>query len=79
MSDKCTCGAEVIWKKTLGKRDIPLDVDLMERRFILLDGDMTIDIEVYPNHLDICPELEPHRRKDDWRTGQRKGYKCRTK
>lgn len=75
MANCRSCGAEIIWARTVAGRLIPLDAEPAERpkgifrlEEALLDGGPQIAISaasdpVYISHFATCPHADEHRRE----------------
>jgi hypothetical protein len=71
MSQCKSCGAEIIWAKTVKEKSIPLN-DPPEKRFMLvritnvqegnyLEARM---VDTYISHFATCPDADKHRKAD---------------
>jgi len=66
MSRCNSCGAEIIWAKTPGNKDMPLDAK-SETRWLVEGGAGTPvtckPIQVRVSHFSTCPNADQHRRR----------------
>lgn len=63
-SKQCkSCGAPIIWVKSLGGADMPLDAE-PEKRFILDGAAAAVARTTYTSHFATCPNADQHRKRD---------------
>jgi hypothetical protein len=57
-ADKCrSCGAEIVWLKTINGKNMPVDAETFE------DGDELFEPKRHTSHFATCPDAEKFRRK----------------
>lgn len=70
MANCKSCGAEIVWGRTIHDMAIPLDIK-SELRFIfrpapsLRDDDRVVVTQTYQSHFATCPNAAEHRKPKD--------------
>jgi len=59
-----SCGAEVIWARTEGGKNMPLNAK-PEKRFVLTGraSESASYVETFQSHFSTCPNADAHRKK----------------
>lgn len=73
MPNCSSCGAEIMWAKTLGGKSIPLDMIAVANGNVYLTGDVAhvmhknetahINVPLYRTHFSSCPNAAKHRKR----------------